>query len=165
MPFKRMLLDQWNMHCISYPCCYDPEFSMKLHRNLLLKTGILCWKLMKHLFESSKAKATHVNVKGLWSSIWGLVIQGCEAALPQVWTMGNVCAPRCFRASSANSELLWGTGQHPCFPLNVLYDFSCGHNKEFSLPLVFVLDPEAGWILFTGRSKGQFILCFLTEQP
>lgn len=95
IPFKRMLLDQWDMHYVSYHCCYDPGFSMKLHMKLLSESGTLCWKLTKHLFWSLKEKATHVNVKDLWSSIWGLVVEGGEAVLPQVGTVDNVCTPRC----------------------------------------------------------------------
>lgn len=89
IPFKRMLLYQWNMHYISYHCCYSPEFSKALRMNLLLETGTLHWKLMECLFWSLKEMTTHMKVKHLWSSIRGLIVKGHESALPQAWT---VCA-------------------------------------------------------------------------
>lgn len=62
-PFQRMLLAECNMHYISCSCCKGPDFSVKLHMNLLLEIGTSCSLLMKHLFWSPKERAVHVKVK------------------------------------------------------------------------------------------------------
>lgn len=100
-PFQRMLLAQCSMHYISCCCCHSPDFSVKLHMNLLLETGTLCWPLMKHFFWSLKERAVHVKVKAFVSSCssrtWSCIAPG-------VGSVGAVLQSTCCKSTTVTGN-------------------------------------------------------------